>query len=157
MSSTSTAARGARIRASTLVLAAAGLTACAGTAELRDAQGRLAPCAARHCVSSLENRAGYRVAPLRYDGPREAARAELLRVLAQEPRTDIVTAAPDYVHATVTSPLMHYVDDLEFVFAEDGVIHVRSSSRTGYWDFGVNRDRVERLRARFGAPRWGPR
>lgn len=148
MSSTWTVARAVPMRASVLGAAVAVLAACGGTAHLRDAAGRLAPCSARHCVSSLETRADYRVAPLRYDGSREAAHAELLRALSRLPRTSVVTATPGYVHATVTSPLMHYVDDLEFVF-EDGVIHLRSASRTGYYDFGVNRDRVEALRRRL--------
>lgn len=152
MSWTWTVARAVPMRASALVVAVAALAACGGTAHLRDAAGRLAPCSARNCVSSLETRDEYRVSPLRYDGAQEAAHAELLRTLARLPRTSVVTATPDYVHATVTSPLMHYVDDLEFVL-QDGVIHLRSASRTGYYDFGVNRDRVERLRAEFGAPR----
>jgi uncharacterized protein (DUF1499 family) len=41
---------------------------------------------------------------------------------------------------------------LEFCIDNDlRIIHVRSSSRVGYYDFGVNRRRVERIRARFAA------
>ena len=47
--------------------------------------------------------------------------------------------------------MFRFVDDLECrLDAENRVIHVRSASRVGYSDLGVNRKRVERLRARFG-------
>jgi uncharacterized protein (DUF1499 family) len=42
------------------------------------------------------------------------------------------------------------VDDVEFrMVSTDGIIHVRSGSRVGCSDLGVNRKRVEKLRAVF--------
>jgi len=52
-----------------------------------------------------------------------------------------------YVWATYTSSLFRFVDDVEWLYDVDlNVFHVRSASRTGYSDLGVNRKRVERLR-----------
>ena len=57
-----------------------------------------------------------------------------------------------YIHTEFTSAFFRFVDDVEFLL-DDGTrtIHVRSASRVGYSDFGVNRRRVEELRSRFDA------
>lgn len=109
---------------------------------------RLAPCpASPNCVSSHAARARQRVAPIGYPGSRERARAELLAALRALPRTEVVHNEPDYVHATQRSRWLGFADDLEFELpGHERLIHVRSASRTGYYDFGVNRSRVDRLR-----------
>ena len=67
--------------------------------------------------------------------------------IRDRPRTEIVASSPGYLHAECTSALMGYVDDLELhMRPSDGVIAVRSASRIGYGDMGVNRKRVEDLR-----------
>jgi uncharacterized protein (DUF1499 family) len=64
------------------------------------------------------------------------------------PRTTVVAAETGYLYAEFRSKLMGFVDDVEFlVDPAKGVIHVRSASRLGRRDFGVNRDRIERLRS----------
>lgn len=127
------------------------LAACgAGAASLRPAGGALSPCARDHCVSSQEPGTKYFVEPLRYAGSREQARETLRQIVAGMPGAEVQADAPDYLHATFTSRWMRYVDDLELLFpSADGLVQVRSSSRLGYSDFGVNRTRVEALRARF--------
>ena len=62
-----------------------------------------------------------------------------------------VQAANDtYVATTFSSDIFGFVDDLEIRIADDeGVIHIRSASRVGYSDGGVNKNRVEAFRARF--------
>ncbi|MEQ1438426.1 DUF1499 domain-containing protein [Fontimonas sp. SYSU GA230001] len=129
------------------------LTACGmGASNLRPQGEVFAPCEKAHCVSSQQPGTRYAIEPLRYAGSREAAQAALLRVLAGMPGARIETASGDYVHATFTSPIMRYVDDLELRFAAtEPVVHVRSSSRLGYYDFDVNRKRVEALRRSFAA------
>jgi uncharacterized protein (DUF1499 family) len=58
----------------------------------------------------------------------------------------------DYLHAEMRSLLFRFVDDIEFfLVADKGLIHVRSASRAGYSDFGVNRKRVERIRTAFNS------
>ena len=65
-------------------------------------------------------------------------------------RTTIVTEAPGYLYAEFRSRLLGYVDDVELYFDEKaGVFHVRSASRLGRRDYGVNRRRVEALRAKL--------
>jgi uncharacterized protein (DUF1499 family) len=71
----------------------------------------------------------------------------LSKMIAALPRTRIVTLTGDYLHAECRSALFRFVDDLELELrAQDNRIAVRSASRLGYWDLGVNRKRVERLR-----------
>jgi len=53
----------------------------------------------------------------------------------------------DYMHVTFTTPVFRYVDDVELRFDRTaGLIQIRSASRIGRSDFGVNRQRVERIR-----------
>ena len=55
-----------------------------------------------------------------------------------------------YLHATFTSSLLRFVDDVEFrLDTEHHQLHVRSASRVGYSDFGVNRKRIEKIRDAF--------
>jgi uncharacterized protein (DUF1499 family) len=62
----------------------------------------------------------------------------------------MVEVTDHYVHAKFTSRFFRFVDDVEFCIDDDlRIIHVRSSSRVGYFDFGVNRRRIERIRANF--------
>lgn len=75
----------------------------------------------------------------------------MLEVLNGMDRVRIVRADADYLHAEFRSAVLGFVDDVEFLFDAPGVIQVRSASRTGYYDFGVNRERVETIRARFQA------
>lgn len=66
------------------------------------------------------------------------------------PRTRIVKEDGVYLHAEVRSFLFRFVDDLEFLIdTEQSLIHMRSASRTGYSDLGVNRRRVEHVRKAF--------
>jgi uncharacterized protein (DUF1499 family) len=78
--------------------------------------------------------------------------AALKSIIESTPRTSIVEERADYLYAEFTSMLIGYVDDVEFYFPPDEqVIHVRSASRLGYSDFGVNRKRIEDIRAKLAA------
>jgi len=113
--------------------------------------GRLAPCPQTpNCVSSQAADAGHAIAPLRYAGSPDAARERLKQVVAAMPRTRLVAERDGYLHYEFTSLIFRFVDDVEFwVDDQAGLIHVRSASRVGRSDLGVNRKRVERLRERF--------
>jgi uncharacterized protein (DUF1499 family) len=128
-------------------------TGCSGgrpPSSLGVTEGRLAPCpASPNCVSSEAAVAGQSVEPLRYDGDAAQARARLLDVLNGMERVRIAQSTDDYFHAEFRSAVFDFVDDVEFYFSPPGTIQVRSASRIGYSDFGVNRQRVETLRARF--------
>ena len=63
-------------------------------------------------------------------------------------RSTVISATESYLYAEYRTPLLRYVDDLELFYDErSGLVHVRSASRLGRRDFGVNRKRVEALRA----------
>lgn len=104
-----------------------------------------------NCVSSQAADPARQVDPLRYpEGRKAEAMSALQRILENLPRTEIVFQSEDTIQAVVSSALFRFKDDLEFRFDPDTPeIHVRSASRVGYWDLGVNRKRVERIRTSF--------
>jgi uncharacterized protein (DUF1499 family) len=110
--------------------------------------GRFAPCRrSPNCVSSQadpSDREHY-IAPLR------ASMEEIRKAVESLPRTRIVLAHSNYLYAEFRSKLLGYVDDVEFFF-DGALIQVRSASRLGRRDFGVNRARVEKIRALLGSP-----
>jgi uncharacterized protein (DUF1499 family) len=109
----------------------------------------VAPCpASPNCVSSEAQDADHHVEPLHFAVASVDAWRILKEQLAKQPRTVIVTEKPGYLHAQSKSAVFGFVDDLEFYLRPaQGVIAVRFAARTGYYDFGVNRQRVEELRA----------
>lgn len=141
-----------------LVIGAAQLGALSGTvpADLGVRDGRLKPPSdTPNSVSSQADlypqhpmRATARIEPLRYEGDGRAALQRALSIVAGMERTRITVRQPDYIRAECTTKLMRFTDDLELWLDERaGVIHVRSASRIGYGDRGVNRARVEAIRA----------
>lgn len=114
-------------------------------------EGRLAPCPpSPNCVSSQDTDPRHRVEPIPFQGSLEAARSRLLSLLAAMERTHLVEVGERYLRAEVRSRLLRFVDDLEILIdPEEGLIHLRSASRTGYWDLGINRRRVKEIRRRF--------
>ena len=68
-------------------------------------------------------------------------------ILQENPRFRLVTSTSHYLRAEARTRWLGFVDDVEFLASEsEGLIHVKSASRLGYYDFGVNRRRLERLR-----------
>ena len=110
--------------------------------------GAFAPCPDKpNCVSSLAPDADHRVEPFALAGDPDAAWSALRAAVLAMPRTAIVEERPGYLHAECTSRIFRFVDDLELRRSEEGErVDVRSASRTGYGDMGVNRERVEALR-----------
>jgi uncharacterized protein (DUF1499 family) len=120
-----------------------------------DAPRQLPPCPNKpNCVSSQAppDDALHAIAPLACAGDPDAAWAKLRQAIGALPRTRIVMEEAGYLRAEATSLIFRFVDDLECSLDRTaGVIHLRSASRVGYGDLGVNRKRVERLRALFAA------
>lgn len=103
-----------------------------------------------NCVSSLAAEAGQRVAPLTFSGAPTAAWLRLQQVVETMPRARIVERTPQRLHVEFTSRIFRFVDDVVCVMDEAaGVIQIRSASRVGYSDFGVNRRRVETIHSLF--------
>jgi uncharacterized protein (DUF1499 family) len=68
------------------------------------------------------------------------------------PGSRVIREERTYLYAEFRTRVMRYVDDLELAHdASAGVFHVRSASRLGRRDFGVNRARVETLRRLLGS------
>lgn len=117
--------------------------------------GRLAPCKPTpNCVSSQADPgdATHYIAPfVTRDDPAETF-ARLKRVVGATERVSIVSDERDYVYAEFRSRVFGFVDDVEFwMDSRAGVIQVRSASRLGSSDLGVNRARIERIRAQLAA------
>ena len=106
-------------------------------ADLGVSQGALAPCPSpAHCA-----RADWTVVDP------EAALAALVPVVAATPRTEVVEQRSGYVHATASSALFGFVDDLElYADTAHGLLQARSVSRLGDSDLGVNASRLAALR-----------
>ncbi|MEM8677509.1 MAG: DUF1499 domain-containing protein [Cyanobacteria bacterium P01_G01_bin.67] len=110
--------------------------------------GQLSPCpASPNCVVSQNGDQDHTIEPLTYQGDRTTAKETLLKVLSVVPRTEVVEQTDNYIHTESTSRIFKFVDDAEFYFPEDkNVIQVRSASRVGESDLGVNRRRIEQIR-----------
>jgi uncharacterized protein (DUF1499 family) len=112
--------------------------------------GRLAPCKPTpNCVSSQADGADDE----HYIAPLEVKDMNVLRKLVESMRgASVIASGPNYLYAEFRTPILRFVDDVEFFF--DGkVTHVRSASRLGRRDFGVNRKRIEELRSLIRARR----
>jgi uncharacterized protein (DUF1499 family) len=114
-------------------------------------EGKLSPCpSSPNCVCSQDTDASHQIAPLTYSTSPAQAMADLKRIIQAQPKTQIVTESANYLYAEFTSGLMGFVDDVEFYLDEvASVIQVRSASRLGKSDLGVNRKRIEMIRSQL--------
>jgi uncharacterized protein (DUF1499 family) len=108
-----------------------------------------APPSSPNAVSSQATD-GHQIAPLAHKGSQEQAMKALKAIVESTPNTRIVETKPDYLYAEYASAMIGFVDDVEFYFPpNEKIIHARSASRLGYSDLGVNRKRIEAIRARL--------
>jgi uncharacterized protein (DUF1499 family) len=122
--------------------------------ELGIKNGALTPCPKTpNCVNSLAVGEKQHIQPIRYTGTQKEAQARLFQILDSFKRTKILTAQKNYIRVEITSAFFRFVDDVEFYFPEEQtdetVIHIRSASRIGSFDFGANRKRMERIRSKY--------
>jgi uncharacterized protein (DUF1499 family) len=139
-----------------LILAVAILAALFGLARMSartpdrigPKDGRLMGCGGPdNCVSSEAENPDRHVAPLAAGGPVDEVMARLKRTIESMEGAEVVQERGGYLRAVFTSRLWRFKDDLECLYDQKaGIIAVRSASRVGYSDFGVNRKRVERLK-----------
>lgn len=104
--------------------------------------------ASPNCVSSDASDETHKVLPFQL----YVATADVWKIAKQVvlklPRTQIITETSNYLHAECTSAIFGFVDDLELhLRPADSIIAIRSASRLGHSDFGVNRKRIEALRS----------
>jgi uncharacterized protein (DUF1499 family) len=133
------------------LLLSLSLLGCAGAkpAGLGVKDGRFAPCPSTpNCVSSQSIDPEHAVAPLRFTDSPEDALGRLQKIISSMKRARIVEESGWYLRAEFTSLIFRFVDDVEFyVDADKKLVQVRSASRVGSSDFGVNRKRVDEIRA----------
>ena len=80
----------------------------------------------------------------------EKAFIELIQILENTPRLEIINKEKDYIHAIATSRIMKFIDDIEIKnLNQDNIFQIKSSSRLGIYDLGVNKRRVQTLRFRL--------
>lgn len=124
---------------------------CMAAVTTASPEPMLPPCpASPNCVSSLAGESQF-IAPLGFTGPPEAALARLKAVVAK--RSDAKIISSDQVSLRVEfRTLLGFVDDGLFVLdAAGGMIQWRSAARSGYWDLGKNRRRLEEIRRQFSS------
>jgi uncharacterized protein (DUF1499 family) len=115
-------------------------------------EDRLLPCGPRpNCVCSCQTDEASAIEPLPIGALTPADAFDRARRCVEAlPRVALVKAAPGYAHYECSTALFRYVDDVELLLDEPaGVIHIRSASRVGYSDLGVNRRRVDEIRECF--------
>ena len=92
------------------------------------------------------------IAPLKFSGDGNTAFARLTSIVRNMDGATVIAAQPNYLHAEFQTRWLKFIDDVEFLLDKPaGVIHMRSASRLGRKDFGVNRARLEAIRARFNS------
>ncbi|HYW19362.1 MAG TPA: DUF1499 domain-containing protein [Nodularia sp. (in: cyanobacteria)] len=113
--------------------------------------GKLASCPnSPNCVSSQDTDPEHIISPLTFTSHPQSAMDNLKQIIESLPRTTIITEKEDYLYAEFKSALMGFVDDVEFYLdRQANVIQVRSASRLGQSDLGVNRQRIETIRAKL--------
>lgn len=115
--------------------------------------GQLKPApSSPNCVNSQAMTEYHKIAAFAIKGDPQAAFERLKAIVTAMPMAKVIESKPGYLYAEYTSKLLGYVDDVEFYLDEkDGVIQVRSASRLGRSDLGVNRKRVEAIRSAYSA------
>lgn len=112
--------------------------------------GKLLSCPdTPNCVNSFsnENDEVHYIKPLKYSGDLNSAKSKLKKVILDQERVKIVTESDKYIYAEFTTLMMRFVDDVEFLFNDETkTLHFRSASRIGRKDFGVNRNRIEKIK-----------
>ena len=111
----------------------------------------LRPCpSSPNCVSSQATDPQQLMEPIPFAGAQEAAQARLRAIVQAMPRAEIILDRQGYLAVSFRSRIFSFVDEAEFSFdADRSLIHFRSGARTGFYDFGVNRSRMEWIAAAF--------
>lgn len=131
------------------------LTGCSGSMpSLGVNNNKLMPCPKTlNCVSSQAQDDKHYIEPIRFEGAQQEAHDRLVHIIKSEKRTEILTDHENYIRVEFSSAVFRFIDDVEFYFlnekSDEKIIHVRSASRVGSSDLGVNRKRIERIRRKF--------
>ncbi len=113
---------------------------------------KLPPCPnSPNCVSSQAPQSNsHYISPFKIRLPYEVAWAGIKNIIQNQPRMVIIRETNEFIDVEVTSLIFRFIDDVKIVYENPtGIIHIRSASRIGHGDLGVNRRRVEKLRTLF--------
>jgi len=103
-----------------------------------------------NCVSSDAEDQKHHIPPFQLNGDVAAGWNGVYEEVGEIPRNIVTSQSGNYLHAEIQSRVFRFIDDLELLLNPlTGSISVRSASRTGSSDFGVNRKRVETLRKKL--------
>ncbi len=133
------------------------LTGCTGVIpQLGIENGQLTQCPTTpNCVSSQAKDKKHYIEPMLTAGTPLEVKNHILKILTEFKRSKIIVAEENYIKAQFTSKVFRFVDDVELYFpdtkSKEMTIHVRSASRVGRSDFGVNRKRIEQIRSKLKA------
>jgi len=131
-------------KSSIVALSALFLSACSQRTETMIDKSTTVCGDKPNCISTLDEREAFSAVPFILT---ESASMEAIAAIAKQLKgAKVVKLDNDYAHIECTSLVFRFVDDLELRVSENTLI-VRSESRTGHSDFGVNKKRVEQLRA----------
>lgn len=120
------------------------------TTSMRTANAEvLPPCPAKpNCVSSQATDS-HHIEPLRTSGEARVSFRKLRNILTQRTDTRLISTNSTTIQVEFRTFLGFVDDGLFLLDAANNLIHVRSAARTGYWDMGKNRGRVEEIRQVF--------
>jgi uncharacterized protein (DUF1499 family) len=142
-----------RVKIVALFLIVMSAVGCVGHAQESRSKtpADLAPCPdSPNCVSTKSKDPDHAMAPLPYLKSGQESMDRLVDIVREMKRATIISATPSYLHVEFRSALFRFVDDVEFVLEDSArLIHFRSASRTGYYDFGVNRKRMKEISDRY--------
>ncbi len=112
--------------------------------------GKLTPCPNKpNCVISQTEDKKHFIAPIAYDHSKDEAIKRITVVIKAQKRAKVIEQKENYLRVEFTTAIMKFTDDVEFYFPDEKIIHVRSASRIGYHDMGLNRKRIEKIRQAF--------
>ena len=115
--------------------------------------GKFFPCVSKHvCVStqSAQEDKKHYIKSIKYEGSRKDALNKIINAIKSFDRTKMIEKTDDYLHIEFTTALFKFHDDVEFYFDEEAkIIHFKSQSRIGGYDWGANRKRMEKIRALY--------
>ncbi len=137
---------------SLISMAAIFATCCAKAPDsIGVKDGKLSECPDKpNCVSSMTKDESHFIEPFKYSSDTAKAKSAVIESIKSQERAVIISESENYIHAEFKSKLFRFVDDVEFLFDDKTkTVHIRSASRTGYSDMGVNRKRMEILRKVF--------
>lgn len=103
-----------------------------------------------NCVSSWATEGPRKMDPIPYQGSIEEARQRLLEIIRSFDRSTVVRNDGNCLRVEFRSKIFSFIDDVEFVFDDASkLINFRSASRLGYYDFRVNRRRMQTIIRQF--------